>query len=40
MQLLRCVSVVVDVYGDLLAFLEAKKWSGEVTIEALPLPAR
>jgi len=32
MQLLRCVGVVVDVYGDLLAFLEAKEWSGEATI--------
>src|SRR6266550_4584155 len=32
MQLLRCVGVVVNVYADLLAFLEAKEWSGEVTI--------
>src|SRR6266480_3350656 len=32
MQLLRCVGVVVNVHADLLAFLEAKEWSREVTI--------
>jgi hypothetical protein len=33
-QLLRHVRVVVNIHGDLLSFLEAKEWSGELAVVA------